>query len=277
MDTLIKVWELLVAAWREVNYWARWALVFVVVSPFVLVLAALFGSPPIVLAFTFALFLVVPGLIFAELDPGIVALVAVFGGRKPLLWVLAIIAGEMLWGIYLYLFPVKNDPALVFLAMLLLITGLLVKLSWSGKVGRLTSNLLFLGVVAIASLHLFGGRVEVERKFQEYQSRIQQPGEESTRAPKPVPKPTDPHRRSHPAPPVAPQRPAEPETYEVIRDTDAREKPSMLAKRVGWFGNGETVTVMGSTGDWLEVAFKHGNPPRGFIRRDDAMFIERTN
>jgi len=33
---------------------------------------------------------------------------------------------------------------------------------------------------------------------------------------------------------------------------------------------------VGSVGEWLEVRSKHGNPP-GFIRRDDAMFVERKD
>jgi hypothetical protein len=36
------------------------------------------------------------------------------------------------------------------------------------------------------------------------------------------------------------------------------------------------VTVVRSVGDWLEVRSKHDNPP-GFIRADDAMFVNRAN
>jgi hypothetical protein len=41
-------------------------------------------------------------------------------------------------------------------------------------------------------------------------------------------------------------------------------------------GRGTTLTVIRSVGDWLEVRSKHGKPP-GFIRRDDAMYVNSAN
>jgi hypothetical protein len=38
---------------------------------------------------------------------------------------------------------------------------------------------------------------------------------------------------------------------------------------------GVRVNVVSASGDWLEVHSRRGNPP-GFIRRDDAQFIESS-
>lgn len=79
---------------------------------------------------------------------------------------------------------------------------------------------------------------------------------------------------SQPGP--GPRRPAELGSYEVIRSTDVFAEPAETARKVSSIKRGTRVTVVGSAGDWLEVRSKHGNPP-GFIRRDDAMFVERQN
>lgn len=83
-------------------------------------------------------------------------------------------------------------------------------------------------------------------------------------------------RPVEPAPTVAARRPADPGSYEVIRATPVFEEPSDSSRKLSTISKGTRVNVVRSTGDWLEVRSKHGNPP-GFIRRDDAMFIERTN
>ena len=67
------------------------------------------------------------------------------------------------------------------------------------------------------------------------------------------------------------RRPPETGSYEVIRDTAVRERPSSSAREVALVQRGTIVNVVGSQGDWLEVRSKYGKPP-GYIRRDDAMF-----
>ncbi len=64
--------------------------------------------------------------------------------------------------------------------------------------------------------------------------------------------------------------------YETRRATPVYEEPSASAKTVANIPQGTQVTVVSSSGDWLEVHSKRGNPP-GFIRRDDATFIEKSN
>ena len=83
-------------------------------------------------------------------------------------------------------------------------------------------------------------------------------------------------RPVEPAPTVAARRPADPGTYEVIRATPVFQEPSESGRKLSTISKGTRVNVVRSTGDWLEVRSKHGNPP-GYIRRDDAMFIERIN
>ena len=81
-----------------------------------------------------------------------------------------------------------------------------------------------------------------------------------------------------PKPPEPPstgvrRRPAEPGLYETTRATSVFAEPSASSRKVATIQKGVRVTVVGSSGDWLEVRSKHGNPP-GFIRRDDAMYVE---
>ena len=64
--------------------------------------------------------------------------------------------------------------------------------------------------------------------------------------------------------------------YEIKRATAVHEGPSASAKTVANIPQGTRVNVVSSSGDWLEVHSKSGNPP-GFIRRDDATFIEKSN
>ena len=79
-----------------------------------------------------------------------------------------------------------------------------------------------------------------------------------------------------PAPAIASRRPADPGTYQTIRATTVFAEPSASSRIVASVGSGIQVNVVGSNGDWLEVRSKHGKPP-GFIRRDDAVLIERIN
>lgn len=80
-------------------------------------------------------------------------------------------------------------------------------------------------------------------------------------------------------PPPAPspsRRAAPPGTYEIIRSTTVYEGPSGSSRILAKITKGTRVEVVRSSGDWLEVRSKHGNPP-GFVRADDAMFVSRTN
>lgn len=82
-----------------------------------------------------------------------------------------------------------------------------------------------------------------------------------------------------PAEPVSqpsPRRTAAPGSYEIIRPTSVFAEPSDSSRKLSTINRGTRVTVVGSVGDWLEVRSKHGNPP-GFIRRDDAMFMEKQD
>jgi hypothetical protein len=81
---------------------------------------------------------------------------------------------------------------------------------------------------------------------------------------------TPPASAKRPSPSVASRRTAAAGTYETVRDTSVFESPSASSKVVGSIPRGYTVEVVGSTGSWLEVRSRSGNPP-GFIRRNDAL------
>lgn len=72
------------------------------------------------------------------------------------------------------------------------------------------------------------------------------------------------------------QRPAEPGTYETIRVTFVFEEPLASSRKVATIKQGTRVRVVGSRGEWLEIRSTRGNPP-GYLRREDAMFVEGAN
>jgi hypothetical protein len=76
------------------------------------------------------------------------------------------------------------------------------------------------------------------------------------------------------APAVASRRAAEAGVYETVRATTVYEQPAASSRSVASIPPGTRVNVVSSTGSWLEVHSKSGKPP-GFIRRGDAVFVER--
>ena len=80
---------------------------------------------------------------------------------------------------------------------------------------------------------------------------------------------------SYPAP-VSARRTAEPGVYETTRATSVYEGPSSASRVVSQIGRGTRINAVSSTGDWLEVRSKRGNPP-GYVRSDDARLVARAN
>lgn len=76
------------------------------------------------------------------------------------------------------------------------------------------------------------------------------------------------------APAVTSRRTADAGVYETVRATTVYETPSASSRSVASIPPGTRVNVVSSTGSWLEVHSKSGKPP-GFIRRGDAVFVER--
>jgi cell division septum initiation protein DivIVA len=154
-----------------------------------------------------------------------------------------------------------------------------------------------------------GQLAELERKLAEKQKELteaqQKPTDASREAErlaavKAVPRQTDPappprvatrpvepsppaRVAARPADPIPPASTAasarqggEPGSYETLRVTTVHEQPVNSSRVVAQIDRGTVITVVRSTGDWLEVRSNHGNPP-GFIRRDDAMIVARAN
>lgn len=63
--------------------------------------------------------------------------------------------------------------------------------------------------------------------------------------------------------------------YQTMRPTTVFQSPSASSQVLANIPGGTRVNVVNSTGEWLEVHSRRGNPP-GFIRRDDATFVEKT-
>jgi len=64
--------------------------------------------------------------------------------------------------------------------------------------------------------------------------------------------------------------------YETRDSTPLFESPSSSSRVVANLQPTTRVEVVSSKGDWLEVHSRRGNPP-GFIRRQDAKFLEKTD
>jgi hypothetical protein len=84
------------------------------------------------------------------------------------------------------------------------------------------------------------------------------------------------HRRRPQPPTPASRAGASPGVYETLRPTPLYENPSALARVVANIPGNTRVSVVSTSGEWLEVHSRRGNPP-GFIRRDDATLIEKSN
>jgi len=63
--------------------------------------------------------------------------------------------------------------------------------------------------------------------------------------------------------------------YQTTRSTTVFESPSASSQVVANIPDGTRIDVVNAKGDWLEVHSRRGNPP-GFIRREDATFLEKT-
>ena len=69
---------------------------------------------------------------------------------------------------------------------------------------------------------------------------------------------------------------AEPGVYEITRPTSVYEDPSAASRVVSQISSGTRINVVSSTGNWLQVQSRHGNPP-GYVRSDDARLVARAN
>ncbi|HEY2990409.1 MAG TPA: SH3 domain-containing protein [Candidatus Binatia bacterium] len=123
-----------------------------------------------------------------------------------------------------------------------------------------------------------GGKVEIARLDRPVDQAAEStassdslppPQEEASRS-KPEAAPRNPptSRRRTAAPAVASRRAAG--TYQTVRDTSVYASPTASSRVVASIPRGFKVTVVSSTGNWLEVRSTSGKPP-GFIRRSDAL------
>jgi hypothetical protein len=76
-------------------------------------------------------------------------------------------------------------------------------------------------------------------------------------------------------PTAAARRSAAAGTYQTTRSTTVFESASSSSQVVANIPGGTRLDVVNTKGEWLEVHSRRGNPP-GFIRREDAALIEKT-
>lgn len=63
--------------------------------------------------------------------------------------------------------------------------------------------------------------------------------------------------------------------YQTTRSTTVFESPSASSQVIANIPGGTRIDVVNAKGDWLEVHSRRGNPP-GFVRREDATFLEKA-
>jgi hypothetical protein len=86
-------------------------------------------------------------------------------------------------------------------------------------------------------------------------------------------------RTSAPAasvPNASARRPGAPGLYEATQETAVYENPTPSSRILSQIGAGTRINVVNSSGAWLEVRSKHGNPP-GYVRASDTRLVGRTN
>jgi hypothetical protein len=109
-------------------------------------------------------------------------------------------------------------------------------------------------------------------------SRSQIPTRTASRPVDPFPSQTRASTSSQPLPPVSQpsaRRVAETGIYETTRATTVYEDPSPSSRVVSQIARGTRINVVSSSGDWLEVRSRRGNPP-GYVRADDVRFVGRS-
>jgi uncharacterized coiled-coil protein SlyX len=70
-------------------------------------------------------------------------------------------------------------------------------------------------------------------------------------------------------------QPVQGEIYETSRTTAVYQEPSDFSRRVATIVEGTIVTVVGSTGEWLQIRSRRGNPP-GFVHRRDVRLVRNS-
>jgi hypothetical protein len=99
-------------------------------------------------------------------------------------------------------------------------------------------------------------------------NRSEPPTRTASRAPNPA--------NSAPPPAAGAKRTVEPGVYETTRATSVYENPSSSSRVLSQIGRGTKINVVSSTGGWLEVRSRRGNPP-GYVRSDDARLVGRPS
>jgi uncharacterized coiled-coil protein SlyX len=64
--------------------------------------------------------------------------------------------------------------------------------------------------------------------------------------------------------------------YETSRPTSVYNEPSEFSRKVATITEGTIVTVVGYSGEWLQIRSRHGNPP-GFIHRKDIRLVRKSS
>ena len=72
--------------------------------------------------------------------------------------------------------------------------------------------------------------------------------------------------------PTATRRAAASGVYETTRPTSVYDDPSSTSRVISKIDSGTRINVVSSTGGWLEVRSRRGNPP-GYVRSDDARQV----
>lgn len=165
MNSIIWLWEIVVGLWNTANYFTRLAILIIVGWPIVMILLAVtVGVGMSAAAIIPAVALI--ALLIARLDPMVIALIAAFGGEKVIRWLFTIIGLELTVGFYFSVIPVKNDPELLFLLILAVLTFLFLTFGIQKKMPSvgLIKFAMVITIIVITIIFYFGGREKIKER-----------------------------------------------------------------------------------------------------------------
>jgi len=160
-----EVLRVIASIWNIGNIWLRRVAIFAIAVPLGMLTAAML-IPQGFAATVIPILALLPvvAIVFLALQKPMVIAAATTAevGRKAIRAVSLVLAADLVFGVFLSLVPVSNDPGLVPLFVLALVTILLLRI---GNAQGLVSSLLTLLAIVLTVIFLIGGRSRMGGAF----------------------------------------------------------------------------------------------------------------
>ncbi len=167
MNSLQELWAIFVALWNTGNRLIRYAILLMTGWSIAIAVIATAGSP--MATAIVAMIPLVAGILMATafMDPLVFALIGAFNfGRKAMKLIAAIIAAELVIGIYFSVVPVWNDKELIPVIVLIAVSIFFLVIGTRGKIQKTAVSAMTLVAIILTAIFFLGGREEAEKKFE---------------------------------------------------------------------------------------------------------------